>query len=188
MSPSVTLPEDRGATKPRERFRRVVFRQLSDSPRITRQGCLARSVLSGAKKKKRVAEMSATQTSSHSSYTRSPTSKWLKRVKRDTTCCSRPSSTAVHSVGLVSPSLLQLLSDNGSSMPSVTLQQFPCSGYEEEVALGLDAPFILCCSEQLLAKFRCVTGQSTNPNAPDTQKLAWHKRQEETPECDGTRR
>ena len=139
-------------------------------------------------KKKRVAEMSATQTSSHSSYTRSPTSKWLKRVKRDTTCCSRPLSTAVHSVGLVSPSLLQLLSDNGFSMPSVTLQQFPCSGYEEEVALGLDAPFFLCCREQLLAKFRCETGQSTNPNAPDTQKLAWHKRQEGTPECDGTRR
>ena len=35
-------------------------------------------------------------------------------------------------------------------MPSVTLQQFPCSGYEEEVALGLDAPLFLCCSERLL--------------------------------------
>ena len=73
-------------------------------------------------------------------------------------------------------------------MPSVTLQQFPCSGYEEEVALGLDAPFFLCCSERLLAKFRGETGQSINPSAPDTQKLAWHKRQDETPECGGTRR
>ena len=139
---------------------------------------MPRSINAVMSSKRRGAEMPATQTSSHSSYTRSPTSKWLKRVKRNTTCGSRPSSTAVHSVGLVSPSLLQLLSDNGSSMPSVTLQQFPCSGCEEEVALGLDAPLFLCCSEQLLAKFPGVTGQSTNPNAPDTQKLAWHKRQE----------
>ena len=73
-------------------------------------------------------------------------------------------------------------------MPSVSLQQFLCSGYEEEVAWGLDAPFFLCCSERLLTKFRGVTGQSINPSAPDTQKLARHKRQEETPECDGTRR
>ena len=130
---------------------------------------MPRSISAVMSTKRRVAEMSATQTSSHSSYTRSPTSKWLKRVKRDTTCCSRPSSTAVHSVGLVSPSLLQLLSDNGSSMPSVTPQQFPCSGYEEEVALGLDAAFFLCCSERLLAKFRGETGQSINPNAPDTK-------------------
>ena len=121
---------------------------------------MPRSISAVMSTKWHVAEMSATQTSSHSSHKRSPTSKWWKRVKRCTTCCTRPSSTAVHSVGLVSPSLLQLLSDSGSSIPSVTLQQFPCSGCEEEVSLGLDAALFLCCSERLLAKSRGETGQS----------------------------
>ena len=123
---------------------------------------MPRSISAFMSTKWHVAEVRATQTSSHSSQKRSPTSKWWKRVKRDTTCCTRPSSTAVHSVGLVSPSLPQLLCDNGSSIPSVTRQQFPCSGCEKGVALGMDAALFLCCSERLLAKSRCETSQSIN--------------------------